>query len=365
MVTGDDLRSVLGPWHNADLGKTAKVDAGVGVDDDIPSQVRFVSSVAKLVRRRMAQTEYATDPKLPAVFLFQPTPSGTGKSARAKRVPMLDNGLTSVSGRVWYVGAVARSGQYVEFENQDDDAMFDFVTTELNEGATQAILFDPRPLTPQLRLYNKGLGDIDEYEHVELGADVSLINVISAIEGTYRDDLITPEAQPAAMKLWCNHEKWFPFRNAEDRVQGYLKVGLNRAFPTCEIRHEQTMTEGRSDIEIEERDPLNRSSVTRHALLELKVLRSFGETGDAYTPATTLAWIESGVMQASSYRDSKGSKWSALCCFDMRKDNDGDACFDHVKPLAEGLKVTLKRWFLYAKSEYLREAQASRGLSGG
>ena len=362
MATGDDLRSALGPWHNADLGKTAKTDAGIGVDDDIPLQVRFVSSVAKLVRRRMAQSEYATDPKLPAIFLFKPTPSGVGKSTEAKRVPMLDNGLTVVSGRVWYVGAVARSGQYVVLEKHGDDAIFDFVTTELDEGATQAILFDPRPQTPQLRHYKNGLADIDEYEHVELGADVSLINVMNAIDGTYRDDLVTPEAQPAAMKLWRNHDKWFPFSNAEDRVQGYLKVGLNRAFPTCEIRHEQTMAEGRSDIEIEERDPLNRSLVTRHALLELKILRSFGETGNVYTPAETLAWIESGVKQACSYRDSKGSKWSALCCFDMRKDNGGDACFDQVKPLAEALKVTLKRWFLYAKSEYLRDAQAVRGL---
>lgn len=365
MATSDDLFSVLGPWHNADLRKTAKADAGVGVDDDIPPQVRFVSSIAKLVRRRMAQADYATDRKLPAIFLFQPTPSGIGKSSGAHRVPMLDNGLTSVSGRVWYVGAVARSGQYVEFEKHDDDAIFDFVTTELKEGATQAILFDPRPMTPQLRFYNNGLGDIEVYEHVDLGADISLDNVITAIDGTYRDDLITPEVQPAAMKLWFNNDKWFPFRNAEDRVQGYLKVGLNRAFPTCEIRHEQTMAEGRSDIEIEERDPLDRSSVTRHALLELKVLRSFGETGDVYMREATLAWILSGVKQASSYRDSKGSKWSALCCFDMRKENDGDACFDHVKPVAEELKVALKRWFLYAKSEYLRDAQARRGRSGG
>ena len=277
---------------------------------------------------------------------------------------MLDNGLTSINGRVWYVGAVARSGQFGEFEGNDDAAFFDFVTIELAEGATQAILFDPRPTTPQLRLYIKGLGDIDEYEHVELGADVSLVNVMSAIDGTYRDDLITPEVQPAAMKPWYNNDKWFPCQNAEDIVQGYLKVGLNRAFPTCEIRHEQTMAEGRSDIEIEERDPLNRGSVTRHALLELKVLRSFGETGNTYAPAKTLAWIESGVKQAFSYRESKGSSWSALCCFDMRKDNDADACFEHVKPLAESLKVTLKRWFLYAKSDYLRSAQAVRGLSG-
>jgi hypothetical protein len=365
MATDDDLRSILGPWHNANLVKTAKTDSGIGVDDDIPPRVRFVSSVAKLVRRRIAQPGYAAEPKLPAIFLFRPTPSGIGKSAEAKRIPMLDNGLTSVSGRVWYVGAVARSGQYVELDKLDDDAIFNFVTAGLDEGGTQAILFDPRPMTPQLRLYNKGLSYPDEFEHIELGADVSLNNVMSAIDGTYRDDLITPEAQPAAMKLWCNHDKWFPVQNAEDVVQGYLKVGLNRAFPTCEIRHEQTMAEGRSDIEIEERDPLNRGSVTRHALLELKILRSFGETGNVYSPATTLAWIESGVKQASSYRDSKGSKWSALCCFDMRKVNDGDICFDHVRPLAEGLKVTLKRWFLYAKSEYLREALAARGLGGG
>ena len=120
------------------------------------------------------------------------------------------------------------------------------------------------------------------------------------------------------------------------------------------------MPEGRLDIEIIENEALDRSIIKQHGIIELKVLRSFGEGGKTYTPKTTREWVKSGVEQAASYRDSKSAKWGALLCFDMRDSDSGEnKCFSHVTKLSNDLLVRLKRWYLYAQSSHLRAAQAA------
>ena len=99
---------------------------------------------------------------------------------------------------------------------------------------------------------------------------------------------------------------------------------------------------GRTDLEIEQGNPVDHSLVTRYAILELKVLRSFGSTGHVVTQGFTDDWIESGVEQAAAYRAEKEARWSALCCFDMRVEDLGHAkCFESVQDMAESVCVWL------------------------
>src|SRR5687767_3721207 len=102
------------------------------------------------------------------------------------------------------------------------------------------------------------------------------------------------------------------------------------AFPTCTIRHEETGTSGRLDLEIEETDEASLGTVVRYAVLEPKVLRSFRSGGSTYSDQKNLDWIEDGVGQAASYRAERKALAAALCCFDMRKEMTGEKCFDHV-----------------------------------
>lgn len=360
MAAPDDARPIFGTWTAAELAKTARADAGLGSDAGLPPLVRFVSNVAKLVRRRRAQPNAGLDPLRPAVFLLHPIPPEHPSSNVSKRVPMLDNGMTVVNGRIWFVSAGPGSGRYIDFAVADDEELFQLVTTTLGLGATPAIVFDPRPPTAEARFYAKGLDDPDHYETVSLSdGDVTLDRIFDAIENVYKSCLVTPEAQLEPGKLWRNPNKWWPSPKAEAVVQLNLKAGLVAAFPTCTVRHEQTMPEGRLDLEVEQCDPLDRSQITRHAVLELKVLRSFRETGAPVPDKATFDWVESGVKQAAAYRNSKSARASALCCFDMRKENTGEVCFEHVRELAKGLSVELRRWFLYAKSRHYREALAS------
>jgi hypothetical protein len=361
MVGADDNNALLGPWANADLSKTARADAGIGADDGLPPEVRFVTNVAKLIRRRRAQPNSDKDPKRPAILLLQPTPPQLGPGKKTKRVPMLDNGHTPVNGRIWFVGAVAASGHYLDFGvTDDDDGLFQLITDVFGQDTTPAIVFDPRLPVPEARFYPHGLGKPDAYRTVTVAdIEIGLDDVLGAVEKVYSSCLVTPESQAEAGKLWNNQDRWWPSSKAEAVVQLYLKAGLAAAFPTCTVRHEQHMPEGRLDLEIEQSDPLDRSKITRHAVLELKVLRSFNEKGGVVAGNYTLEWVESGVKQAAAYRNSKGAKWSALFCFDMRKENTGEKCFDHVRDLANGLSVILRRWYLYAKSKHYRDALAS------
>ena len=48
-------RNPLGPWSGTDLVQTARENAGIGADADLPPEVRFIAGVAKLVRRRRAE----------------------------------------------------------------------------------------------------------------------------------------------------------------------------------------------------------------------------------------------------------------------------------------------------------------------
>lgn len=361
MVSGEIGRD-LGPWSDADLRATTRANLGLGVDACVPERIRFRGNVVKLVRRRSSLKNANSDVELPAVFLLHPSPSAKICSKKLTRVPMLDNGRHELNGRVWFVGAGPGSGHFVPFDVESDDELFRFVTDDLGLGDVPTIVFEPRLDDPYLRHYPNGLNTLETFEDLSLsGSQITFDNVSQAIERTYSEKMKTPDAQPGTGKLWKNQRKWWPRRDAEGRVQMYLEIALNSAFPSCVIRSEQSIAEGRLDIEILEHRADDRSMITQHGVLELKVLRSFSESGAAVSQETTKQSIESGVMQASAYRCSKKAKWGALLCFDMRKDDMGNEnCFKHVIMLSKRLDVYLRRWFMYATSRQLRSAMASR-----
>ena len=166
--------------------------------------------------------------------------------------------------------------------------------------------------------------------------------------------LVTPSVQLSNLKLWRTQSKHLPVARAEKRIQDYLHLALAVEFPSCVIRREQSQATGRLDLEIEEPVTGQAGLVVRHALLELKVLRSYRGRGTSVSEKNGDA-IADGVRQAGAYRKERGTRTSALCCFDMRKSKDGEQCFLHVVGLARYWKVTLKLWPLFASSKAYRE----------
>ena len=359
MESSSYARTELGRWALEDFESTISLYGGVGSDTDIPDEHRFVAGVVQLLRRRAAELEAQglNEDNDIAIFVLKPQPPDS--ILDSKRVPMIDNGLTMVVGRLWLTSAPVISAHYIELpEDTNDDKRFSYVADRLKLGSQPTLIFDPRTAIPELRWYPEGLGHPDNRVLKHLAGEVSPEDVFFAIDELYRECFITPDSLPQGVNLWKNAGKHWPRRDAEAMVQSHLKAGLVLRFPHCKVRHEQPQQAGRSDLEIEELDPLNRSVVTRHAVIELKVLRSFGSEGHTISDTEMYEWIKEGVRQAKAYRQSKNFRWSALCCFDMRKDDVGDReSFAQVKLCANTLNVLIRRWFLYASSSKYRRAR--------
>ena len=360
-MNANDKKNELGSWADGNFASTISQNRGVGVDADLPDVNRFVAGVVQLLRRRTAELKKRDegDDVDIAIFVLKPIPPVS--VSNAARVPMIDNGLTSVIGRLWFTAAPVISAHYVELPQDTDDGRFSYVVDQHDLGGEPTLIFDPRTVQPQLRWYPEGLGKPNDMEMKPLEGNVSPCDVFDAINQVYEQCFITPGGLPRGVSLWKNATKCKPRSNAEALLQSHLKSGLVMRFPFCNIRHEQTQTAGRTDLELQQPNALDRSVVTRHAVIELKVLRSFWATGSAVSESDAKEQVKEGVRQAASYCAESGFRWSALCCFDMRKDDVGDAeCFSHVQKDANELQVLLRRWFLYASAGKMRRGTITR-----
>lgn len=349
----------LGGWQDADLAGTARAGRGVGADAQFPRTTRFVANITKLIILRRAIDKEETDAKKVAVFLLRPGPVSCSGS-QASRVPWLNNGLTPLAGRLWFVTEVATRGHYCELGDADDDSVVTLVTDELQAGSVPAIVYDPRGPAPIVRFFPLGLTS-EEHETIDISSDpITEDRLAQAVDSVYRTQLATPDVQQRRVKLWSNESGAWPIIDAESRIHAQVMAGLAGSLPRCTIRHEQAGVAGRLDILVEEPHPLQVGLVTHHAVIELKVLREFRSTGSAVSDGETKKWIEEGVLQASSYRDNRSAAIAALYCFDMRKEETGETCFDHVRGAATASMVILRVWFIFTSSAAFR---ASRGTS--
>lgn len=354
-----DIGNSLGGWSGTDFHTTVSLSRGVGSDTDAPDNARFLRGVAHLVRQRQAEAERRCeeDESDLAIFILHGSPGGAVEAAES--VPMLNNGLTPLTGRLWFTAAAVVSGHCVDLPPSNDSERLSYVTDTLKYGSEPTVVFDARTSVPQLRWYPEGLQDPDTVEVKAIDGEVTCEDVFDAISVLHKKCLITPTGLPQGVNLWNNASQRWVRRDAEALLQSLLKVGLMFRFPYCTIRHEQPQMTGRTDLEIEYIDPIDHSIVTRYAILELKVLRSFGSTGGSVSPSRTNEHINDGVEQANAYRIDKEARWSALCCFDMRECDSGDeSCFEFVKEFAARVSVTLRRWYLYASSEEYQQALA-------
>lgn len=144
-------------------------------------------------------------------------------------------------------------------------------------------------------------------------------------------------------------------------------MGKTQRFaPYLEVRSEQPSTIGRTDVELIQTWRLSPGHEIRHALIELKVLRSYGSTGRPVSDKVIRRHISQGVRQAAQYGNANNSKIRMLCCYDMRQEDVSNTMFfsEFYMP-CETRKVRLKRYFLYNSSEALRQALDNVAIAAG
>jgi hypothetical protein len=333
----------LAGWEDHELLSTAWENVGLGADEGLPDEVRFVANVTRLIRVRLA--EVITGETVPAVFFL--LPEGPA-DVPLKPEPLFHNGLVPFGGAFWFVSPVVTNAHRFALDNWDDAQAFDLAEQELSIGRAVAVLFDPRPATPQLYLYPQGLGERDRAMRLRLDAsDVSLADVLDVVDRVHENFLITPGAQDSVGTVWRNRAQFRPVPKAEAVIQMYLRIGLQSAFPSCVVRREQHGVAGRLDLEVAEPVPGRVAALEPKAVLELKVLRSVGSTGLPVSEMQTKEWVKDGIKQVAAYQKERKAREAALCCFDCRREYTGDACFAHVKTLARTNKVVVRVWHLF------------------
>lgn len=346
----------LGPWHGAELRKTADAFSGDGSDNDLPEPVRFARGVGRLVLKRIRAV--GTTMRRDAISVFLLHPDGVG-SMPAKREPMLGDGGVEVAGRIWLVSETAQSGKSIEPPSSDAGDVFEYVV-ELGLGDVPAVAFNPTVDPPTLRYYVGGLADEHNPEVIEIdNIEVTAERIEAIIERLWSSCFITPDAQVSGgSDVWAHSPKHWAASNAEAIVQAHIKSALAIGLVDCTIRDEQPTEAGRVDIEIERRDPLDSTKWSRPFEIEVKVLRHAGKAGRTTSAKMIQWWIRRGIRQAAAYRDARKASNGMLCCFDMRSiDHGDDFADDDNKAFAATHNVTMVRRYLYNDAEAYRIAK--------
>lgn len=351
---------LLGSWE-ADRRQLAVAQRSDHGDvDDLPDVLRFQVHVSRMIRKRESQPGAETSGA--AAFILV-CPDEQDK-LRAGRVwdRLVHTGTRPLSSRVHFVTPQATSSA-LEAHVGDDNDLFGRIAA-LGYDDRPTLFYVPSDGESSLSYYPKGTRTDDDLREVVLKfGRVTEAEVNETLQAIYRSELCTPD-NTGPTKLWKNELKGYPVKDAERTVQQMIRHALVGRFLWCTIRQEQPGKSGRTDLEIVDDRTGKQGTIYHHALLELKVLRSFGSTGRAYDATTIQDAIVKGVNQAHEYGTANNSVLRMLCCYDMRSDDVGDdVTFVHVKDRATTLSIRLKRWYLYRSSQDYRDANVDRHLA--
>lgn len=344
----------LGCWTGDDLGATVKRYNGTRYYQSLPEEAQFVHSVAKVLSMRHAKDKTMLC-SAPSLYILGPVPTHVG--VPPKREPTFSMGGVNVSGKIWFgASAMNSSTGFPAPSGADADGVFTYVSKTLSAGGQPAVYFDGSANEFILRFYPKGVDTPEDCQDILLGgAHITEATLRAVLDRIHELSLITPTASLVAGKLWKDTAKCHPIERAENEVQGILEVGLAQALGNVRVKREGTGAYGRYDLTLLEQDPLDSSKITNHAILELKVIKSFTSTGKKVSDAVNQTAVLKGLKQAFAYRKEHGSRISALCCFDMRPDPNLQQYPEGKCKVAADLDVQFWAWPLFHKTEAARE----------
>ncbi len=352
--------SIAQIWDARSLRETVDLFQGAGADSEITSEVRFLRASARLLNKRRSRSESSNDPERLAVILLTTPKKGDPFLQPFSLEPMLDQGVVPLNGRLWLTNEGANFGHYLDHDLAGAD-IFSWVVDELGLGDTTAIVFDPNVDGGELRYYVDGLSDLAKVRSYPIAYidPVTYDDARRVIDLVYSEALASPQHQVNHVSTWRKAASYWANDNAEGVIQSHIRVALKFAFLFCEVSKEGPIASGRFDLTITHLDQATRAT-NCYGVIELKVLKTFGSTGNVYSDSDNRTAVADGLLQAHSYRDDIPAAWAALCCFDMRREDDpSESCFDQIKDEASEKNVELGRWRLFASAKSFREARAS------
>ncbi|HHA2590806.1 TPA: hypothetical protein ACOEA0_001619 [Stenotrophomonas maltophilia] len=345
-----------GLWSDDSLLGTVSAYTGSGYNQDLPAFTQFCHEAAKIIHRRRA---LAGKPMAdgPVIFVLEGIipPSAEGGEVRH----LFNMGAQSIEGRLWTGASRLAVATGLDLPQGTAADRFNYVTQTLGMGDSPAIYYDASESEHLMRAFPEGMGKPNVYDDLSLkSADLSLEHIRDMLKGAHARLLVSPTASNLARSLWENQQKTIPIMHAEKAVQDILHVALTArlGFGAIAVRQEGTSEMGRFDFHLEEQDPVDPSVWTHHAIIELKVLKSFTSSGKPVAARENLEAVTKGVKQAVGYRHAHKCRLAALSCYDMRKPPDPEAAIAHEVSNAATWNVGLWAWPLYPTADRARDA---------
>lgn len=295
-----------------------------------------------------------------SIFMLHPERPDDKIEENIKKSIVFNSGRIKFDNIVSFVNVNFTRGHFFEADLSDPDIMIEKICDIYNLGYFPSILLDNYQGEFTIRLYPNGF-ESDEIISLKLEKEVlDLISIEQAVERLHRSSLITPSANESAnLKLWADSLKYYPEENIEKIIQGRLYSYFSANFG-CNflVLSEVTAAGGRLDLLLISKSNEEGKQIN-HAVLELKALRSFSNSGKTkYNSKHHAEWIEKGMRQALEYKNTHFPHHSILCCFDMsNSETNDDYWFNKTKKFSESNKITQWRWRIYNSAENKRKAE--------
>lgn len=335
-------------WETESISSTLEeIGLTAGADATLPDDVRFVRRVRENLEAAANQHGVLS---APTAFVFAPDLSDEVR-AKTDLHRRIHTGEINPAGQMWFVGAAVRAGYCMPLEDRSTDQVLELCET-LGFGRSPTVYCDTAVTPPLFAWYPSGVSEPDYLIETPIEqATPSLDDLIEIVDRVHRTRLMTAHNQNRDTKLWEDPDKHWAHDRAEKRVQDALMAGIGGAFGRPYfVEQERTGDAGRFDIGFREREAGGTS--TLHAILELKVARSFGSGGTPYGPARVEAHVVDGIDQAWAYSDEHGGR-AACLVFDLRK-ADKQAPPEKALVRACALKVFLRFWRCFPTAEDYR-----------
>jgi|SRR5579872_3476334 len=318
---------------------------------------RFIRNVAALVDARSGVGEGGQF----SVFLLSEALYSDIKTTPSQEVPLLSNGHDEISDRIWITTAKLGTAYSLSFAWSDQATLYEAIR-DGGLGDLPALVVDWRGAVPVGRIYGLGLNQADEQEGVIFErTPIGTAELRAVIHRFWEKSLRTPglSVEGHAMKVWATATKGVPAARPEERIHGRLLEALKAKFARHDMRAEPPTDDGRIDILIWSvtvsgaGEPVQRNEW----VIELKALADRTSTGSTVAGSVVTHALQEGLAQAVAYRARVNALRAALCCFDMRQDDLGDAtAFKPISTDAQASKVELWRWYLYRSTSAARRA---------
>lgn len=281
---------------------------------------RFAQAVRTLVEKRAQRgwpNETAADV---AVFVLVDYPRKVGEAHEGKPFadPMAQG--TPLLGNMFFSGADATHGQFIPIPTEASAILEWLDDQELGGCPVVAVYRNAKEMVTR-RFGIEDSARSDEIRDQEPLATVH--ELVDALTHYHRSRVVTPTGCPEGVWEPRSAHRYIPGPRPEKSIQSDLELALNFWFRgVVRAQSEDPTNIGRIDVRLLKKEASGR--LAYWIILELKIIKSFTNTGSKVGDSTNVEGIIKGVKQAGSYQANRIAEEGMLEIYDLRQDKSED-----------------------------------------